>query len=1197
MKRFFNKKATIGFSIFCILILFAFSGSHPVSLSNGNGYTGGPNDSACTQCHSPGGNLDGTVNITGLPSIVNPNQTYPLTVTIMDTSPGLNAAKAGFQMLSLKQDQTNGGTFSEVASETSTDVKISGGKSYIGHEPAKNFQANNSVTYDLEWTAPSSATGPITLYIGSIVANGNNANSQDKFIANSVSTEIIGGLDPLSATFSNVIGASCNDAVDGSATVDAIGGSGGYMYQWDNGESSATAIMLSGGTHQVTVTDDSNESITVSVDIEAPSEITLSVIAQSDATCNNTPSGSAEVSATGGNGGFNYNWGGGITGAVQNNLAAGVYNVIATDINGCTQDISVVINQPEPIIINIISITTPSCNGTSDGIISIEATGGNGGFSYSWLTGGTGNPSGGIITDLPSGSYLVEVFDSEGCTNEIEITLDEPSDITVDVISTDVNCVDGQDGTATVTATGGTGSYLYSWSNGENGAIQTDLAAGMYTVTVSDENDCLSIGNVEISAPASPVAAGIIVTTQSNCGNADGTLSAFVDGGTPDYTYQWSDGSTNEVLTNIAAGTYSVTVIDANGCTADAEVTLNDIEGILLAVNDVTNNTCNGEGNGSATISANGGVGNYTYLWSNGGTNPTEVDLVAGTYTVTVTDIGGCLGMISFDITEPLPFAVNETINNISCNDINDGSISVSPTGGTGALTLAWNTGSSETSISDLVPGLYSVEITDELGCNEEFEFVITEPEEIVLDITSTIAPQCPGDSTGMIDITATGGTGTLSYLWSTGSTESSISDLEQGDYSLTVTDENGCFSAANYTLDDPAELTVEPNFVLPTCNDSEDGSITVAPSGGNGEYTYIWCNDDNTETTSSLGAGTYSLTITDGNNCSKAIDFTLDAPLGIDPNVSFTDVTVNGANDGTATASPLNGTGPYSYTWSNGETTASISNLMPGAYALTVTDSNDCMAEASIVINNGDCNIVPTANITDISCFDASDGNIEIVLEGAVSPISYSWNNGDTESSISNLNVGLYSVTATDANGCLVQIVDMEIISPEELTIENTVIGDASSSDIEDGSISFDILGGTGVATIQYTDAFGEVLNIESFENIGSGLYGAIITDENGCSIMVGPFEVGVISSITDIDFSAIMYPNPARDLLTIVVDKALKRTPTVYNLNGQVIDVSISSNNGTYQLDISSVQNGVYSVQVSTNTQTKFLKFLVTK
>jgi hypothetical protein len=1193
MKKFFAKKSNIGFTIFAAIILFAFSGSHPTTASGG--YTGAPNDSVCTQCHTPGGGLDGTIEVTGLPSSVTANDTYPLTVTITNTVG--SAVRAGFQMVSLKANLANAGTFSVPATENNAQAKTAGGKSYVGHQPAKNFTAN-TVTYNVDWTAPSSATGDITVYFASIIANGANGNSNDKFVAANITTVLSGGNDPLTATFPFDSPTSCSDSNDGTATVLAMGGTGGYSYLWDNGETDETAIMLSPGNHDVTVTDDSNTSITESIFIESPDPIDLIIVAQSDAVCNGNNTGTAEVLATGGNGGFTYDWSNGSNGEIQNNLSAGMYTVTATDVNDCQQTINVTIDEPEVIIINILNLTMPSCNGDSDGIISVEATGGNGGFSYSWLT-GMGIANEGTLSDIPAGTYTVEVFDSEGCNNEINITLGEPEALTIDVTSTGASCLGGTDGTATAASSGGSGTISYDWSNGSNGAAQTDLMAGTYFVTATDENDCTIIGSVDVTEPASAVSSGIVVTTQPNCGNSDGTLSAFGSGGTPGYSYEWSDASTNAVLTNIPAGIYSVTVSDANGCTSESVATLEENEGILLAANDVINNECNGGNSGAATISADGGEGTYTYLWSNGGTNATETDLTAGVYSITVTDIGGCTGEITIEITEPLAFMANETITHITCDGAQDGSIMIAPTGGTGILTYVWNIGSTEATITNLAPGLYSVSISDELDCIGEVQFVVEEPDQINIDIINTMTPNCPGDSTGMIAIEASGGVGELSYLWSTGDTTATISNLEEGDYSISVTDENGCVNDASFTLDDPSEIEAIATETSPTCFDSNDGSITISASGGVGGYTYLWEDGNTSQTIDSIVMGDYSVTVTDMNNCSKTLVFSLSGPLEIDPNITSMDVSENGANDGMAVANPQNGVEPYSYEWSNGATTASIAVLMPGVYTLIVTDANGCSVETSVVINNGDCNITSMAIISNISCAGEQDGSIEITLDGAVEPITYEWNNGGTTSFVDSLVAGLYSVTVTDVNGCLIQLVDIEIIEPAEISIENIIITDASSSDTPDGSISFDILGGTGTVDIDYTDAFGQPIDLEDFNNLLPGIYGVILTDENGCIKFFASFEVGVVSSTKEVIFNAILYPNPASNYLTIemINSQKLNNPPAIYDLNGRRMNSTATNMNNQYLFDVSMLHDGLYYIKLESEQQIKLLKVLVTK
>jgi len=1193
MKKFFSKKANLGYTIFAAIILFAFSGQHPTSGTGG--YTGAPNDSACTQCHTPGGSLDGTIEISGLPASVTPNSTYPLTVTITNTAG--SAVRAGFQMVSLKANLVNGGTFTVPPTETSASVKIANSKSYIGHLPAKNF-ASNVVTYMAEWTAPAAATGDITVYAGSIIANGANGNSNDKFVATSVSTSLSGGSDPLTATFTFDAPTSCSDTNDGKATIEAAGGSGNYSYLWDNGESNSAAVLLSPGNHFVTVTDDSNTSITESIFIESPDPIVFNLISQSDAVCNGTNSGTAEVLATDGNGGFTYDWGSGIIGEIQNSLFAGNYDVTATDINGCQQILAVTIAEPQPITINITNLTMPSCNGESDGIISVEATGGNGDFSYSWLT-SLGIPNGGTITDLPAGSYDLEAFDSEGCNNAINITLNEPSILTIAVTTTSPNCFDGSDGSATAMSSGGTGSIDFAWSNGSNGAAQVDLSAGDYEVTATDENNCFIIESVSIIEPANAVIAGISITTQPSCGDSDGTISAFGNGGTPGYTYSWNDGSTSADLINIAAGVYSVTVSDSNGCTSSAETTLTENEGILVAANNVINNECNGGSTGSATISASGGIGTYTFQWSNGATGSTENNLAAGEYTITVTDVGNCSGEITIEITEPLPYVLNETITNIVCAGDDNGEIIIAPTGGTGMLTYEWNIGSTNDTITELVPGIYSVLITDGLNCTSEIEFVIEEPEAIVIDIVNAITPNCPGDSTGMIEVSATGGTGTLSYLWSNGVTTTSITDLENGDYTISVSDTNGCFVEQSFTLDDPLEIGVVATENMPSCFDSSDGSIAITATGGSGNYTYLWSNGDSTTTINNIAAGEYTITITDTNNCNNILSFTLNGPSEIEPNITSSDVTQNGANDGVATVDPQDGVEPYTYLWSNDSTTAEITGLMPGLYTVTITDANDCISISTVVINNGDCNITSNADIINISCAGEQDGIITITLIDAVEPVNYEWSNGETTSLIDNLDVGTYSVTATDANGCLIQLVDFEITTPEEITIENVVIIDASSSEDEDGSISFDIQGGTGTITLQYTDTLGQLIDIENFENVAAGSYGVILTDANGCNKFFGPFEVGFTTSTTEVLIKAILYPNPVENYLTIEIEnnQTLSGAPETYDINGQIVNTPISMSNNKYTLDVSSLNSGMYFIKLTNRDDIKLLKVLVTK
>lgn len=1191
MSRFISTKKMVGLSIFATLLLFAFSGSHPTTGSGG--YTGAPGDNVCTTCHTPSGSIDGTIEFSGIPTTVDPNTTYPITVTI--TSTAGSPTRAGFQMVSLKTNLANGGTFSVPGSENNAQVKTAGGKSYVGHQPAKTF-TGNTVVYNVDWTAPASATGDITIYGASILGSGSSGNSLDKFVLTNQSVTLGGGGNPLSGTFTNIIDASCSDSNDGSATINASGGSGNYSYNWDNGESNATAIMLTAGLHSVTVTDDANAEIVETVTIGAPDPLVPMIVSQSDAVCNGENTGMAELNTTGGSPGFFYDWGNGITGSIQNNLAAGNYNVTITDINGCTTNINVTIDQPDLIDINILLLDEPACNGDDNGTISVEATGGNGNFTYNWLD-GIGVADEGTLSFIPAGDYQLEVLDGEFCTTQTTITLGEPEPVTSTATGVDVLCFGDASGSATAAGEGGNGGFTYEWSNGGTGATQNDLIAGTYTVTVSDSDACTSESTIEIMQPVSSLEAGITIIEQPNCGNQDGELSAFGLGGTPDYSYLWEDNTTSPILSNLSSGTYTITVTDQNNCTAEFSIILEDNDGVTLAANDVQNNECPGGSEGAATISASGGTGMYSYSWSNGGSNATETNLIAGNYTITVTDESNCTGEITIEITEPDAFLANETITNITCNGAENGSIQLDPSGGTGDLTYAWNTGGTGDVITDLIPGIFSVTITDDNNCTGEIEFVITEPDPIITGDILSNTPSCPGDMDGMITIDPSGGTGSLSYLWSTGDTTISISGIAAGDYALTITDGNDCEVNFDFTLDDASEIVLTETITSPTCSNTEDGSVSIGITGGSGNYVIEWSTGDTSLTVDNLTGGTYSITVTDGNECTAEQQIVVIAPPEIDPNVMTMDESSNGENDGSATADPMNGNAPYSFLWSTGDTTEMIENLAPGSYDLTITDANGCTVEETVVINSGDCNIESDVDIQDISCFGLNDGTITVTLTGAVNPISYIWNTDATTAGISNLGTGVYSVTITDANNCQIQIIEIAIAEPDEIIATDAIINDASGEDNMDGSIEIEFSGGTGDLMIDYTDGDGMDIGITSFENLLPGSYGAIVTDENGCEVFFGPYMVGILSNVEDFtQIQANIYPIPAKSFFTIETNDNLIASPVIYSLSGQKINSQFEKSANKYIFYTSNIANGVYFIKLVSDTDITLKKVIIT-
>ncbi len=445
--------------------------------------------------------------------------------------------------------------------------------------------------------------------------------------------------------------------------------------------------------------------------------------------------------------------------------------------------------------------------------------------------------------------------------------------LTLTPSSMDETCMDGS-GTASVTTSGGTGSYTYAWSNGMSGASVTGLSAGTYTVTATDSaNGCTGITSVTVGNMTSTSALTVMASaTGENCGSADGTATVTnTTGGSGNYSYAWSNGMSGASIMGLTAGTYTVTATDnMTGCSGMTTVTVSSVGG-PNAAGSFTDASCNGGMDGTATATATGGTAPYTYAWSNGGTTATISGLAAGTYTCTVTDaVGACPFVVNVMVGEPsMIMIMADAVVNSTCNGSDDGSISISVSGGTPPYSYAWSNGDMAEDISGLAPGDYIGTITDANGCEMVSSAItVTEPDAIgiIPDAISMIS--CNGASDGAISITVTGGTPPYSYAWSNGSNVEDQMNLAPGAYSGTITDANGCtFEAGPVTLSEPDAISVTVDEVLGS-SAANDGSISITVSGGTAPYTYSWSDGSTGEDPTGLAPGEYSGTITDANGC-----------------------------------------------------------------------------------------------------------------------------------------------------------------------------------------------------------------------------------------------------------------------------------------------------------------------------------------
>ena len=368
-----------------------------------------------------------------------------------------------------------------------------------------------------------------------------------------------------------------------------------------------------------------------------------------------------------------------------------------------------------------------------------------------------------------------------------------------------MTCNGDNSGKAILTASGGTGALSYLWSNGATSKDLTGISANSYSVTVTDANGCTATASVVITEPTKVIAT--IVGTNLTCnGDKSGKAILTASGGTGALSYLWSNGATSKDLTGISANSYSVTVTDANGCTATASVVITEPTKVIASIAG-TNLTCNGDKSGKAILTASGGTGALSYLWSNGATSKDLTGISANSYSVTVTDANGCTATASVVITEPTKVIASIAGTNLTCNGDKSGKATLTASGGTGALSYLWSNGATTKDLTGILQRIaYSVTVKDANGCTATASVVITEPTKVIASIVGTNLT-CNGDNSGKAILTASGGTGALSYLWSNGATSKDLTNIAANTYSVTVKDANGCTATASVVITEPTKV------------------------------------------------------------------------------------------------------------------------------------------------------------------------------------------------------------------------------------------------------------------------------------------------------------------------------------------------------------------------------------------------------
>jgi PKD repeat protein len=457
----------------------------------------------------------------------------------------------------------------------------------------------------------------------------------------------------------------------------------------------------------------------------------------------------------------------------------------------------------------------------------------------------------------------------------------------------------------------------------------------------------------------------LTVTDVSCEGSNNGAITSDVDG-FGSISYDWSSGHTGTGISSQPAGSYSLTATDAQGCSATENATIGEPDGIDLVVSS-TDVSCFGDNDGSAAVTASGGVGSLDLQWNTGSGNTVLNGLSGGTYTITATDDNGCEASASVDVDEPALLEANLFDFDIACNG-GSGSAEVDPQGGSAPYSISWSTGGNGTSVSNLTPGNYSVVVEDDHDCSVSENFEITETAELSLQL-NVQEISCPGMADGSASVTVMGGSGSYTYTWSTGHSSTSISALSPGDYSINVIDDTGCEGSADFTLEDPEAMSIVIFKTDISCYGLSDGTATATPSGGAAPYSYNWSNGDEVIEATDLSQGSVSVTVTDDHGCTQSASIEIIEPSALIITTAQTTPETCIGNDGSGLVNSMGGTPDYSYSWSNGGDEQSIENASSGNYMVAVTDANGCTATADLTIEY-DCTNPPEASmLTDDYC------------------------------------------------------------------------------------------------------------------------------------------------------------------------------------------------------------------------------------
>jgi gliding motility-associated-like protein len=749
---------------------------------------------------------------------------------------------------------------------------------------------------------------------------------------------------------------ACYGQSNGKARVIVVGGILPYSYLWSNGITIDSTSTLNSGIHYVRITDTKNCKDSVSFTITQPDSLHAN-LSLYNPRCHNTL-GSIKVNPLGGTAPYQFSINASAfssTDSFTNLLGIG-HSIVVLDNNFCSKTFSPLLITPSQLTATY-KVDSVRCFGASTGRIIVNYSGGTG---TKTIRSNTIINAGDTVKNLSAGNYLIEVSDANNCKVDSLVNLAQYADIVLNVQKDTVKCFGSATASMSISVTGGAGGYSYGVNSSAFGSsnIFTGLAAGIQLAKVSDKYQCQKTQNVTITQIDS-MSINTQLTHNLCFRDSLGKVKFLISGGTPPYSISFNGSGYGSIdsFVKLPAGSFMYSVRDINNCLKNGNVIITQPTP-LISSTVIDSVKCFKQSTGSIVVNPSGGTPNYMFSFNGQAfvSGNSFVNLAAGTYNVKIRDANLCIKDTNVVVKSSDSFYFSYLVDSIDCNNANNGRVNIMPAGGKPPYQFSLNAGvfNSNNIISNLTPTNHTIQIRDAYNCILNLPISLTNPSPIVIQIDSNIPNNCFNESKGRLQVSSSGGTLPHSYSWSNSGVLNRIINLPAGTYTVTVMDAKNCIKTLTTSISQPTDFSIIPNQTNLKCFGDGDGSISIIVSGSNPSYSYLWSNGATTSNISNLIGGTYSITITDANQCKTNRSYTITQPDSIYFDLVKTNSHCASSKDGSILVGNLSGgVMPPSYQWSHGPTTMNVNSLEPFiTYTLTITDNNGCKKQKSSYID-----------------------------------------------------------------------------------------------------------------------------------------------------------------------------------------------------------------------------------------------------